>query len=358
MQNASFHFAAPLQLAWLLVPLLIWLVYRFLFTQKDNEPESGTYLYHPAAGWLKMLMEKTGAAPRRAQTNWRWVWWSLVWLLFTLALMQPEILRSQTRVKSEGIDLVLATDLSRSMLALDMSKDWRDADNRVTRMEVVRQVLYRFVADRMKDQPGDRMGLVWFGENAYVASPLTNDGDAVLETLQDMQVGLAGDATAIGDAVALSVKMLKPSNAKSRVIILLTDGENTAGSIQPLDAAKLAKDYGVHFYAIAIGKSDKVPFPQDGPFGTKIIEAEMKVDVETLKEMARITQGSFFRATEPDVLKEVYNRINAIERTESESTVLMQHEPLFRWPLGLALAAIIILLLPLANPVQLVKRHG
>jgi Ca-activated chloride channel family protein len=346
MHNASFAFAAPYHALWLLVPWLAWGAWWWLKPKAGNEPESGAYLYHPSAAWLKLLMEKTNAAVATPQRNWRWVSWLAVWLLLTLAMMQPTITRSQTRVKSEGIDLVLAVDLSLSMKALDMSRDWRDTRTRVNRLDVVRTVLRQFVDERMETQPGDRLGLVWFGESAYVASPLTGDGSALLETLEDMQIGLAGDSTAIGDAVALGVKMLRTSAAQSRVLILLTDGENTAGSIQPLDAARLAKDYGVHFYAIAIGKSDKVPFPQDGPFGTMVIEAEMKVDVETLKDMARITQGSFFRVTEPDVLKEVYARINKIERTESESTVLMQHEPLYRWPLGMALAMMIILLIP------------
>jgi Ca-activated chloride channel family protein len=351
--TGGWMFLTPWQSVWLVAPLLLWgavRLYQHLARRRPTPPDQAPewQVLHPATVLLQHMVKHLGSqrpeAPRHSSHRWRKAGWCLAWSLLVLAMMQPEWLHSRRRITGLGVDIVLAVDLSRSMLALDMSKDWRNAKERVTRLDVVRNVLHRFIQNRVEEQPGDRYGLVYFADHAYVQSPLTADGLSIAQMLATMQVGMAGEATAIGDAVALGVKLLKERDAKSRVLVLLTDGANNAGMIQPLDAARLAKEYDVHFYAISVGASHQVPFPEQTPQGLRIIQATMEVDDAALSAMAKTASGQFFQARDPEGLRKIYDYINQVEVSPAESYVMQTGEPLYRWPLGLGLFLVFCLL--------------
>jgi len=249
----------------------------------------------------------------------------LLWLLLVLALMQPRASQRFEQLNTPGYDLMLAVDLSESMRALDFTEKGR----RISRLAVTKGVVGRFIQARR----GDRVGLVLFGESAYLQAPLTLDVDAVEELLERTVVGMAGSATAVGDALALAVKKLRDRPDNSRVIVLLTDGENTAGVVPPLEAAKLAARYGIRVYTVGVGSDGRVPYPDRG----RIRWVEMGLDEELLKVIASATQGAYFRATDSDALEKIYRRINELEQSEVESKVITTYEPLYRWPLGVAL---------------------
>lgn len=328
---------------WLLAAPLLPLVIS-LFKPSDSKSGQPPSLYHPQAKTLHMIQEKLAIrnpAAKRNIISLRMLMWLLAWAFLVLAAMGPQTTENHAKVKGEGVDIVFVVDLSRSMLALDLSVDWRNPDLRVTRLGRAQEVMTDFIAKRMKS-PGDRFGLVLFGEQAYVQSPLTSDGSAVASLINSAAVGLAGDATAIGDALTLGVKTLKDSKSKSKVMILLTDGDNTAGSVSPVDAARLVKQYGIKFYAVGIGRQDNVPFPEPSLFGMTIVSARMPVDLDALKKVADIAGGKFFHATTSSELGKIYDEINGMEKTETESRVLVTHTPLYRLPL---LAGMIMLLL-------------
>lgn len=236
-----------------------------------------------------------------------------------------------TEVKSRGYDLMLAVDASRSMEALDFTVNGRQ----VTRMAVVKGVVGRFV----KEREGDRIGLILFGDRAFVVSPLTLDTDAVRVLLENTAPRMAGDGTAIGDAIALGVKKLRERPEGSRVMVLITDGENTSGSLPPRLAAALAYREGIRIYTIGVGTKGLVPFIEDG----KMTQQKMEIDEGLLQEIASNTGGAYFRATDTDALEEIYRRIDALEKTEAETRSAWLPQPLYRWPLGMALVGMILL---------------
>ena len=233
---------------------------------------------------------------------------------------------------SPGYDLMLAVDASRSMEALDFTLEGR----RVNRMAVVKGVVGRFIEQRH----GDRVGLIVFGDAAYLQAPLTVDGAAVRAMLEEVVPRMAGDSTAIGDAVGLAVKKLRDRPEGSRVLVLLTDGENTAGSLPPVEAARLARQYGVRIYAVGVGSKGKVPFP--GP-GGRITMEDMQIDEALLAEVAAVTGGAFYMATDTQALEAIYRRIDALEKTRAESRQTLLPHPLYRWPLAVALGALLAL---------------
>ncbi|MCB1681080.1 MAG: VWA domain-containing protein [Alphaproteobacteria bacterium] len=260
---------------------------------------------------------------------------SLFWICLTLALMQPQIVNKREDVQTEGYDIMLAVDLSGSMQAMDFSSGWTP----VTRLDIAKSVVGNFVKERNED----RIGLVLFGDFAYQYAPLTMDHDAVVKMLNETVISMAGDGTAIGDAIGLSVKALRDRPEKSRVIILLTDGEDTASSIPPIQAAKLAKQYGIKIYTIGIGKKGPVMVP--GPMGmmTRTVKNE-----NLLRIMAETTGGSSFEAADTTTLVKVYEKINQLEKTKVESREYVIRTPLFRYPLAVALLFLAcIALLPL-----------
>jgi len=259
----------------------------------------------------------------------------LLWVFGVLCLMQPQRLDKHTQVSSRGYDLMLAVDVSRSMLALDFT----EGERAVNRMAVVKAVVGAFIQQRQKD----RVGLILFGEVAYVQSPLTQDSAVVQRMLRQAEPTMAGDGTAIGDAIGLAVKKLKERPEGSRILLLLTDGENTAGRLQPSDAMRLAKQFGVRIYTIGVGSlgdaQGEVDFPEDG----RIIKQKMRIDEALLQAIAEQTGGSYFRATDTQALAAIYQQINRLEKTEIQRHSVWVPQPLYRWPLAGVMGIMLLL---------------
>lgn len=259
---------------------------------------------------------------------------SVIWVLIVLALMQPEKVDQFAQVKNEGYDLMLAVDISGSMQALDFSTKFKS----VSRLDAVKDVVGKFVLGRQ----GDRVGLITFGEHAYLHVPLTLDTVSVSKMLNDTVSGMAGNGTAIGDAMGLGVRTLRERPEGSRVLILLTDGEDNASRIPPLEAAKLAKQYGIRIYTIGVGKQGPVPVPTKfGGYGMAVVA----MDETLLKEIAELTGGRYFSAADQNALKLIYEQIDALEKSESDMTIHLIREPLYRIPLALALGLVLFLTL-------------
>lgn len=329
-----FEFAWPWMVLLLPVP---WLVRRYVAPSPRALERAGRgeppQLRHPGILNLAAAYSRvTAAVPPSLLWQFLLLW--LAWAAMVATLMKPQLLESHTEVVSAGYDLMLAVDTSRSMLAMDFSVDGKP----VNRLAVVKGVVGRFIEQRR----GDRIGLVLFGDNAFLQAPLTTDGSAVKTMLDTAVPRMAGDSTAIGDAVGLAVKKLRERPEGSRVLILLTDGENTSGTLPPREAALLAKRYETRIYTIGVGSEGKVPFPQsDG----RLKMEEMPIDEELLQEMADVTGGAYFRATDSRALEEIYRRIDTLEKSEAESRSVLIPNPLYRWPLGVALLAMGLLVL-------------
>ncbi|MGV7220280.1 MAG: vWA domain-containing protein [Nitrospinales bacterium] len=246
---------------------------------------------------------------------------SLAVVLIVLAFARPQEGRKRTEIVSPGVDIVLAIDTSGSMKALDLRKDDRPVD----RLVVVKDVVVEFVRERRYD----RIGMVAFGKEAFTQCPLTLDHDILINFLEKLTIGIAGDMTAIGNAIGISVKRLKDIKSKSKVIILLTDGRNNAGSITPNQAAMIAKTYGIKIYTIGVGTMGKAPFLVDSFFGKKYVYQDVELDEETLKAIAEKTNGKYFRATSADALKKIYDQIDKLETTEVKVVEHSEYNELF-----------------------------
>jgi Ca-activated chloride channel family protein len=261
---------------------------------------------------------------------------SLIWLSLTCALMGPQLVDQFMPLQNTGYDLMLAVDLSGSMNALDYAK----GSTQVSRLDVVKSVVSDFISKRQ----GDRVGLILFGSMAYLHVPLTLDTPSVRKMLDNTMVGEAGDTTAIGDAIALAVQNMRDRPEKSRVVILLTDGGDNASVIPPLAAAHLAQQYGIRIYTIGVGSQGLVPIP--GKYG-QIQLTEFDLDEGLLQKIASATGGSYFRAADTQALKNIYAQIDKLERTQAETRSYLIRRPLYRYPLGGALAMLLLLsLLP------------
>lgn len=231
---------------------------------------------------------------------------------------------TQTEVtEASGRDILLALDVSKSMEAIDFSLENR----RVSRLEALKTV----VGDFIKQRAGDRLGLVVFGEEAYTQCPLTLDNQVVLEYVSVLTPGIAGNSTAIGEALAISLKRIREIEADSKVVVLVTDGKNNAGSILPLEAAHIAKSMGVKVHTIGIGGSGRAQIPARGIFGgSRLRQQFLEFDGETLEKIAEITGGKYFRADDTSALREVYKEIDKLEVREDNSeifTARKEHYP-------------------------------
>lgn len=225
--------------------------------------------------------------------------------LWIAALARPSSVTADKEYQTNGVDIVIALDISGSMLAEDFQPE--------NRVYVAKQEAIKFIQGR----ENDRIGLVVFSKKAFTQCPLTLDYRILIELLSEIRVGMIADGTAIGMGIATAVNRLRDSNAKSKVIILITDGENNAGNIDPITAAELAKSFGIKVYTIGVGRGGMVPFPVDDPlFGKRYVQANVEIDEATLKRIADITGGLFFRARDPQGLSEIYERINKLEKSE------------------------------------------
>lgn len=255
-----------------------------------------------------------------------------------LALAQPREGRKRTEILSAGVDVMLAIDASGSMRALDFMKG-RD---RVNRLEAVKDVVSGFI----KNRKTDRIGMVVFGEEAFTQCPLTLDQDVLLAFLENLEIGVAGDSTAIGSAIGISIKRLKDLKSKSKVIILLTDGRNNAGDLSPLQAAEIGKTYGIKIYTIGVGTRGKAPFAVDSIFGKQYVYQNVEMDETTLKKIAEKTGARYFRAADAESLQAIYDQIDGLEKSEVKILDRSEYKELFHYFLipGLLLVLLEIIL--------------
>ncbi|ASJ75513.1 vWA domain-containing protein [Granulosicoccus antarcticus] len=249
---------------------------------------------------------------------------TLAWIALLLATARPQSYGEPVGIPVSGRDLMLCIDISGSMREADLYA----GNTRATRMSVVKQVARDFVARRT----GDRIGLVMFGSQAYLQTPLTRDHDTVQHFLAEAAVGLAGRSTAIGDAIGLAVKRLRDRPEAARVIILLTDGENSAGVIEPLEAASLAAQNNIRIHSIGVG-ADAQANLFNAPFGG----ARSELDETTLRAISDATGGQYFRARNQQELTSIYRQIDRLEPTDEEGNDFRPLQELFFWPLSAAL---------------------
>jgi Ca-activated chloride channel homolog len=245
-----------------------------------------------------------------------------------VAIAQPRSGARAERVNSEGIDIALVMDISSSMLAEDFQPQ--------NRMEVAREKLKRFVIGRTTD----RVGLVAFSGEALTQVPLTTDYPVVIAAIDNLQVGQLEDGTAIGTAIATAANRLRNSPGRSRVMVLLTDGENNRGAIDPRTAAQAAGAFGIRIYAIGVGSEGMAPVPVGrGLFGLRYENRPVKIDEPLLTEIASTTGGKYFRAKDAAALQAIYEQIDRLERSAVEAKAFIRYTERFRWPLLLGVAA-------------------
>jgi Ca-activated chloride channel family protein len=227
--------------------------------------------------------------------------------LLIVALARPQSFSSSENVSAEGIDIAIVLDISGSMLAEDLKPN---------RLEAAKNVIDEFIKGRISD----RIGLVIFSREAFTQCPLTIDYSVLRNLLLDIKTGMIEDGTAIGNGIANGVNRLKDSNAKSKVIILLTDGVNNAGEVDPISAAEIAKTFGIRIYTIGVGTRGEAPYPVQTPFGTRYQMVPVEIDEAVLQKISGITDGQYFRATSSRALRDIYDKIDKLEKTKIEIT--------------------------------------
>jgi Ca-activated chloride channel family protein len=308
----TYLFAHPWVLLLLLgLPVLAWL--------KGRSGARPAFLYSSLA-----LLEGFGTPARSRSGS---VLAALRWLAlacFIIALARPQLGEGETRVTASGVDIVIALDLSGSMA----SEDFKLKGEQVNRLTVAKNVIEQFVDKR----PNDRIGLVAFAGRAYVAAPLTLDHNFLLQNLERLRLGLIEDNTAIGAGLSCALNRLRDVNSKSKLVILMTDGQNNAGKVPPLTAAEAASALGVKVYTIGVGIRGTAPFPRIDPFGRKVYyQVPVDIDEPTLEQIADKTGGRYFRADSSDTLQKIYAEIDRLEKTDIDVKKFMQYRELFAW---------------------------
>ncbi|GAB4169041.1 MAG: VWA domain-containing protein [Terrimicrobiaceae bacterium] len=251
-----------------------------------------------------------------------------------VAMARPQLGSTLTRVQASGVDIMLVIDVSRSMLA----EDFTIGKDRANRIDTVKLVTEKFIRSR----PNDRIGIVAFAGRPYLVSPLTLDHDWLIANLDRLSVGMVEDGTAIGSAIASAANRLKDKEAKTKLIVLLTDGDNNAGRVTPLTAAEAARALGIRIYTIGAGTDGLVPFPVQDMFGrTRYQPVQMQFDEEALKQISSITNGENFRATDTKSLEKIFESIDKLEKTKIEVEKFAQYRDLFPWLLGLSLVLLL-----------------
>ena len=259
------------------------------------------------------------------------VYSAAAFLLLGLAKPQSGVVSAE--VRASGIDIMILLDVSRSMLA----EDYSIGGERASRIEVVKQVTEKFIQNR----PNDRIGIIAFAGRPFLVSPLTLDHAWLLANLGRLQIGLTEDGTAIGSALVSAANRLRDMKAKSRVIILLTDGDNNAGKVPPFTAAEAAAGIGIRIYTIGAGTNGLVPFPETDRFGNKFYTEEyMPFQEDTCRQIAKIGHGEFFRAIDTRSMQEIFASIDRLEKTETSVQKVENYEDLFPWFVGLGLGLI------------------
>jgi Ca-activated chloride channel family protein len=321
-------------LLWVLVPLfIVWVVAWWVLPWLARRRGRQAAVRYSNIETLKRLRPSRRILIRRFVEGIR----ILVIALLVLAMARPQTGRKQTQVRTEGIDIVLVLDTSGSMQALDLDAD-RPISRRRNRLEVAKEVVEEFVQGRTNDQ----VGLVVFGSEAFTQCPLTLDHGILATFLEGIEIGMAGDATAIGSALGTAVKRLRDSQADSKVIILLTDGRSNAGALSPQKAAEIAETFGIKVYTIGAGTRGKAPFVVDSLFGKQVVYESVEIDEDTLREIAERTGGLYFRAEDTGALKSIYEEIDEMEKTEIQTSSYMEYNEQFRRFLVPALALLLL----------------
>lgn len=278
-----------LYLLLLIIPLIVWYVLRLSKTQASFKLAS-TSAFNGMKPDFRVYMRHLPFALRVI---------SLALIIIILA--RPQSVHSWEESESQGIDIVLALDVSGSMLAQDLQPD---------RLQAAKKVAAEFITDR----PNDNIGLVIFSGESFTQCPLTTDHKILLNLLNEIEFGVIEDGTAIGLGLATSVNRLKDSGSQSRVVILLTDGTNNSGQIAPLTAADLARSYGIRVYTVGVGTKGMAPTPVNTPFGVRMQNMAVDIDEKTLTEIAAMTGGQYFRAQDTEGLRQVYDEIDEMEK--------------------------------------------
>lgn len=304
----GFEFANPkyFLLLVLLVPMILWYVFKEKQSHADLQFSSLRAfrgIRHAGRVWLRHLLFACKV---------------LAIVFLVTALTRPQSSNSWQTYSSEGIDIVLGLDISTSMLARDFTPD---------RLEAAKEVATKFILER----PQDRIGLVVFAGESFTQCPLTTDQAVLVNLLREVQSGMIEDGTAIGLGLANAVNRLKDSPAKSKVVILLTDGVNNRGSIAPVTAAELAKTYGIRVYTIGVGTYGEAPYPVQTPFGIQLQNVPVEIDEAVLKQIASVTGGQYFRATDNDKLQQIYNEIDQLEKSKVEVKHFSKREEQYFW---------------------------
>lgn len=250
-------------------------------------------------------------------------------VMIVIALARPRSSEELSKIDTEGIDIALAMDVSTSMLARDLTPD---------RISASKDIAIEFISQR----PSDRMGIVVFAGESFTQCPLTTDRATLINLMKEVQTGVIEDGTAIGNGLATAVARLKDSDAKSRVVILLTDGVNNSGEVSPQMAAEIAKTYGIRVYTIGVGKEGEAPYPVMTPWGVQVQNMKVEIDEALLKEIAESTGGRYFRATDNTKLAEIYGEINKMEKARTTVDSFPIYKELFGKYALLALLAILL----------------
>lgn len=287
-------FANPtyLYLLLLLIPMIGWYIWKLCKSQASLQVSSSEAFDAPGATSWKVYLRHVPFILRMAAVA-----------VLIIILARPQSTNSWQNTSTEGIDIVLAMDISSSMLAQDLKPN---------RLEASKDVAASFINGR----PNDNIGLVVFAAESFTQCPLTTDHTVLLNLFKDIQPGIIQDGTAIGLGLANAVSRIKDSQAKSKVIILLTDGVNNAGEIAPVTAAEIAKTFGIRVYSIGVGTQGMAPYPFQTAFGVQYQDIPVEIDEATLKQVAATTGGQYFRATDNVSLKEIYSEIDKMEKTK------------------------------------------
>ena len=253
--------------------------------------------------------------------------------LLVIALARPQLGKTISHVNASGIDIMICIDVSGSML----TEDYNIGGQRASRIDTIKDVTRKFIEGR----PNDRIGLIAFGGRPYLVSPLTLDHDWLFQNLERVKIGLVEDSTAIGSAIAAASNRLKDRDSKSKVIILLTDGDNNAGKISPETAAEAAKTLGIRLYAIGAGTNGTAPFPFTDSFGRKVYQTiQVSFNEDGLKKVASIANGKYYRAADTESLENIYAEIDKLEKSTMELTKYTNYRDLFPWLLGMGLGVL------------------
>ena len=290
----------------LLVPMILWYIFREKKSHADlqfSSLQAFKGIKHTGKIWLRHVLFALEV---------------LVIVFLVIALARPQSSNSWQTYTSEGIDIVLALDISGSMLARDFTPD---------RLEAAKEVATKFILER----PQDKIGLVIFAGESFTQCPLTTDQAVLVNLLREVKSGMIEDGTAIGLGLANAVNRLKDSPAKSKVVILLTDGVNNRGAIAPATAAELAKTYGIRVYTIGVGTYGEAPYPVQTPFGIQLQNVPVEIDEEVLQQIATLTGGKYFRATDNDKLTQIYQEIDQLEKSKIEVKHFSKREEQYFW---------------------------